>query len=518
MTEGTRTRDSLLDAVIVGGGHNGLVAAGLLAAAGQSVAVLERLPRLGGAAVSDAPFPGVDARLSRYAYLVSLLPPAVARALGLRIMLRSRSIASYTPHGDAGLLVEHDGRGTRDSMAKVTSDAGAFEAWERLHAMLRSVGERVFPTLIEPLRSREQMRRLVDDQDAWRALFEQPLSDLLERALSSDLLRGIVCTDAAIGTFASADDPLLRQNRCLLYHVIGGGTGRWDIPVGGMGTLSEELAAAARRAGAQIHTETEVVALETDGEEAEVTCADDQRLHARHVLANVSPTVLGGMLGDPPLADQPEGSQLKINMVLSRLPRLRDRDTAPEQAFAGTFHVNESYGQLQRAYEEAAQGRIPAAPPCELYCHSLTDPSILSPELRAAGAHTLTLFGLHMPARLFAGSPQERKRDAVAATIRSVDSVLAEPLEDCLLIDDEGRPCIEALVPPELERELGMPGGHIFHRDLAWPYAESQAEVGRWGVETRHRNVWLCGAGARRGGGVSGIPGYNAAQAVMAAK
>jgi phytoene dehydrogenase-like protein len=203
-------------------------------------------------------------------------------------------------------------------------------------------------------------------------------------------------------------------------------------------------------------------------------------------------------------------------MLLSRLPRLRDPRVTPEQAFTGTFHVNESYEQLQRAYEQAARGEIPAEPPCEMYCHSLTDPSILSAELQAAGAQTLTLFGLHMPARLFADAPAERKREAVAATLRSVDSVLAEPLEDCLWPDASGNPCLEALTPPELELQLGMPGGHIFHGDLAWPYAERPEEVGSWGVETDHPNIWLCGAGARRGGGVSGIPGHNAAQAVLA--
>ena len=124
--------------------------------------------------------------------------------------------------------------------------------------------------------------------------------------------------------------------------------------------------------------------------------------------------------------------------------------------------------------------------------------------------HTLTLFGLHMPARLFANS--DAKERAVAATLRSLNSALGEPIEDCLL-------GLEAVTPPELEAELGMPGGHIFHRDLAWPFAESEEDLDptrpRWGVETAHPNVWLCGAGARRGGGVSGIPGHNAARAVL---
>ncbi len=388
--------------------------------------------------------------------------------------------------------------------------------------MLGRVAQRVFPTMTEPLRSRAEFARVVGDEAAWDALFERPLAETLEREFDSDLLRGVVLTDATIGTFAPATDPQLRQNRCFLYHVIGNGTGRWDVPVGGMGALSAALERAARRAGAEVRTGAEVTAVATDGAAAELACADGTRVAARHVLANVAPSVLAGLLGaEQPAGETPEGSQLKLNMLLARLPRLRDPAVAPERAFAGTFHVNESYGQLDRAYEQAARGEIPSSPPCELYCHSLVDPSILSEDLRAAGAHTLTLFGLHMPARLFAARDRataaEAKAQAVSATLRSLNSVLAEPIEDCLYIAQDGTPCIEALTPIELEAELAMPGGHIFHRDLAWPFAESDEDVGRWGVETGIENVWLCGAGARRGGGVSGIAGHNAARAVLAA-
>jgi len=527
-----RGRDAY-DAVIVGGGHNGLVAAALLGRAGRSVLVLERLADVGGAAISGSPFDGVGVRLSRYAYLVSLFPRELLQTLGVQVELRRRGVSSYTPDGEGGLLIARD---------EVPS-----EQWQQFYRMVARVGERVFPTLTQPLRSREQLRSVVGDDPAWTALFEQPLSTVIERTFSSDLVRGIVLTDATIGTFAPAGDPLLRQNRCFLYHLIGNGTGSWDVPVGGMGAVSEALARSARAAGAEIRTGAEVVSIGTDGSDAEVECANGSRYGARHVLANVAPAVLGRLLGGGTLAapagapraapasapraaaggtpraaasgtpGAPEGAQLKINMVLSRLPRLRDRRVTPEQTFAGTFHVNERYEQLQRAYEEAAAGRIPSVPPCELYCHSLTDPSILSAELRATGAQTLTLFGLHMPARLFddPATLAEMKEAAVAATLGSLNSVLAEPVEECLFTSPEGTPCIEALTPPELEAELGMPGGHIFHRDLSWPFAESEHEIGSWGVETEHANVWLCGAGARRGGGVSGIPGHNAARAVL---
>ena len=130
---------------------------------------------------------------------------------------------------------------------------------------------------------------------------------------------------------------------------------------------------------------------------------------------------------------------------------------------------------------------------------------------------TLTLFGLHMPARLFRADPDGAKRAAVRATLASVNSVLAEPLEDCLLSGPDGEPCLEAVTPVELEAELAIPGGCIFHRDLTWPFADPDSEAGRWGTETARPNLWLCGSGARRGGAVSGIPGHNAARALLAA-
>ena len=504
------------DAIVVGAGHNGLVAATLLGRAGKSVLVLERAGHVGGAAVSASPFAGVDARLSRFSYLVSLFPAFLISSLGLRFRLQQRRVASYTPCGETGLLVADEER-TRQSISAICGEADAVEAWEAFHARLTRLAGRVFPTLTEPLRGREEFRRLVDDEEVWSGLFERPLRELVEARFASDLVRGVVLTDGLIGTFASAAEPDLRQNRCFLYHVIGNGTGRWDVPVGGMGTLSQALELAARRAGAVVVTGSEAVGIDRDDRGMLMECGDGRRYAASDVLVGAAPAVLARLLGEPPPSPAPEGSQLKLNMLLRRLPRLRDPGVSPEEAFAGTFHVNEGYEALERSFREAAAGRIPSRPPCELYCHSLSDPTILSPELQAAGAQTLTLFGLHMPARLFAADPAGAKRAAVAATLASVNSVLAEPLEGCLAVDADGGPCLEAHTPVDLEAELAMPGGHIFHRDLSWPFAECEEEVGRWGVETEHPNVWLCGAGARRGGAVSGIPGYNAAQAVLAA-
>src|ERR1035437_2040717 len=216
----------VLDAIVVGAGHNGLVAATMLARTGRSVMVLERTDRLGGAAVSAAPFAGVDARISRYSYLVSLFPRGLLSELGVDVELRRRPIASYTPSGDAGVLICDDRERTRASIARTVGQDGTVEALDRFGALTAGVAERLFVTLTEPLRSRAEIRALVADEVAWEALFEQPLSQVLQDTFASDLIRGIVATDALIGTFATTDDPRRSQNLVGLYHGIVNGTGR----------------------------------------------------------------------------------------------------------------------------------------------------------------------------------------------------------------------------------------------------------------------------------------------------
>ena len=507
------------DAVIVGGGHNGLTAAAYLGGAGRSVLLLERADHLGGATQSARAFPGVDANVSRYSYLVSLLPRLVRDELGLDLELRRRRVSSYTPTVDGGgLLVDSgDAAATADSFASVGA-SGDVGPWRDFSARTGALAARLFPTMTEPLMSTADARRLLGADD-WRDLVERPIGEVVDATFGSDLVRGIVLTDALIGTFAAVHEPDGRANRCFLYHVIGGGTGDWDVPVGGMGAVAGALERRARSVGAHLRTSAEVTAIDAGGTTgpAEAVWSDaegtEHRVGARHVLAACAPAVLDRLLGVAPGAS-PEGSQLKLNMLLTRLPRLRS-GVDPRTAFAGTLHVHESATELETAYRQAAAGAIPAVPPVETYCHSLTDDSILGPGLRASGHHTLTAFGLHMPARLFASDPEGAREAALAATLRSVDSVLAEPLADCLARDATGAPCLEVRSPVDLEADVGLPGGHIFHRDLAWPWAERDDEAGTWGVETAEPRVLLAGAGARRGGGVSGIPGRAAAMAVL---
>ena len=521
--------DSRYDDVVVGGGHNGLTAAAYLARAGRRVLVLEQADHVGGAAVSAPAFPGLDARLSRYSYLVSLLPRQVVTDLDLDVRLVRRRYSSYTPVPSdprRGLLVDTaDREATRASFAAVTGGDADFDAWEAFYGRTAELAARLWPTVLEPLRDLDGVRALVgdggrDDLVAWLdTLATRPLGAVLRETFADDLVRGVVATDGLIGTFADLDDPALAQNVCFLYHLVGGGTGDWDVPVGGMGAVTGALARAAADAGATLVTGARVTAVDPDGE---VTWQQDGRVRSARgrVLAGCAPAVLDRLLaatGSGPVSTgpAPEGAQLKVNLLLSRLPRLADPDLDPVAAFSGTFHVAETMTQLQRAYDDAAAGRVPAGP-CEIYCHTLSDRSILGAELAASDAQTITLFGLHLPARLFAADPVGRREEALRAVLAALDGVLGEPVEPLLLRDADGHPALEVRTPVDLETDLGLPGGNIFHGPLSWPWAERADEVGTWGVETPYERVVVAGAGARRGGGVSGIGGHNAAMAVLA--
>lgn len=501
------------DVVVVGGGHNGLTAAAYLASAGRSVVVLERADVLGGAAVSAAAFPGVDARLSRYSYLVSLLPSRIRDDLGLRLTLQRRRYASYTPMPgtDRGLLVDTGDRAaTRASFAAIgaAEDADAYDRWL---ADTAALAHAVWPTMLEPLPAERDVRNRLP-APVWDELVAAPIGAALRRRFASDLVRGMVATDGLIGTFASLDDASLVQNVCLLYHVVGGGTGDWDVPVGGMGAVTGALADAARAAGAALVTGADVTAIDPEGLVTARIGDEERRFAAGTVLVNAAPAVLERLLGRA--SEPPEGAQIKANLLLRRLPRLRDRRVPSEAAFAGTFHVHEAASELDGAHAAAAHGRVPDPLPLETYCHSLTDPSILGPGLRTAGVHTLTVFGLQAPHRL--GLDRATARAAVLA---SLDDVLDEPIEDLLLADGNGEPCIEVRTTGDLETSLGMPGGHIFHGPLANPWlveGERPATAAeRWGVATADPRILLCGSGSRRGGAVSGLGGYAAARAVL---
>lgn len=524
------------DVVILGAGHNGLVAASYLGRAGLSVLVLERNDYIGGATTSQKIFPDYDARLSRYSYLVSLFPEKIIRDLGLNLELRRRATASFTPYVQDG---RHDGlllsnvseELSRRSMFDLTGNDTEYEQMRKFYNLSRVFAERVWDTMLEPLLAKEEFRRRFDVDDvsreAWRSLAEEPLGRAIERYLQNDLVRGLVLTDGKIGVLTHPHDPSLVQNRCFLYHLIGNKTGEWKVPVGGMGAVAHELEQAACNAGAELLTSVDVRALDVKGEkktvefEMEATggrtfAPRSETVEARYLLVNFGRNVLAkfaGKLYQPEAED--EGSVFKINMLLRRLPKLKAARYAATEAFCGTFHCDEGYAQMNISYQETAEGRLPNKIPCELYCHTLTDDSILAPELREKGFHTMTLFGLDTPWGLFARDNRTMRELAEKKFIAGVNQWLEEPLEDCLAVARDGSLCIESKSPVDIEDALGMYHGNIFQDAPTFPFAETRKQAGAWGVETEYENVFLCGSSALRGGAVSGIPGHNAAMKIL---
>ncbi len=517
------------DVAVIGSGHNGLVAAAYLAKAGKSVVVLEKEAAFGGATTSHKVFPDYDAMLSRYSYLVALFPRRIIEELGLAFETRRRRIASFTPWTDSGgrqrglVLSNVDEARSRASMHEMTGSDAAWHRYQELLGLEHTITRIAWPSLLEPIQSRAAFQgslRTDEEKAAWRAFVERPLGEVLEAHADHDALLGLLLTDGKIGVFASAHDASLLQNRCFLYHVIGNETGEWRVPVGGMRSLTDALIRRCRSLGVTLAANAPAVRVETGPERHTVwfeSEGHERSVAATHVLVNAAPRTFARLLDEPwQPSPEDEGSAVKINMLLERLPRLKADGISPADAFAGSFHIDEGYAQMEASFQAARDGRLPDPAPGEIYCHTLTDDSILSPELRARGYHTLTLFGLDMPWRLFSEENNEARRDDVARLyLAGLDRLCAEPFEECLARDRDGRPCLEVKTPRDLEAEIGLDQGNIFHNALSWFFTDDDALVGTWGVETHHPRILRAGSSALRGGAVSGIPGRNAAMCVL---
>ena len=492
------------DVTIIGGGHNGLVAATYLAKAGKSVVILEANPEIGGATQSVKAFPDFDAHLSRYSYLISLLPDKIVADLGLSFTCVSREVSSYTPYGDKGLYVSRNwDEKTAASFNELDPTGQEGQAWQDFYAEVAEFAQRIAPTLLEPLKTRSELKNEINLPEIWEYLIEKPIGDEINKRFENDVVKGVVLTDALIGTFASAFD--IQANICFLYHLMGNGTGEWKVPVGGMGALVKELIRVATESGVEIKVNSKVNSVISNDLGVTVETVSGDKYASDYLLSNAAPQVLAKLRGKP----QPEsldGSQMKINILLKRLPKLKS-GIDPRLAFAGTFHANESFSQLEQTFKDAQAGLMPANMPIEMYCHTLSDPSILGKELQEAGYHTLTLFGLHTPASLFDADNDAAREMALASALSSVNDSLAEPIQDVIA-------AMEVKTPLDIEEAIALPRGNIFHKDLSMPFREDATEPS-WGVETDDPRIFICGAGAMRGGGVSGIPGHNAAMAVL---
>ena len=507
------------DAIIIGGGHNGLVSACYLAKAGKTALLLEAHDELGGATTSVKPFLEYDARLSRYSYLVSLLPDQIVSDLGINFKTLERSVASYTPYRrgdqDHGLLISNEwDETTANSFNRLTGSDQEGTAWREFYGEIAMLAKRFAPSMLQPLKSAAKLKSEIGLPEVWRNLMEIPIGEVIRNRFSNDLVQGMILTDALIGTFVSAND--MQANRCFLYHLIGNGTGQWRVPQGGMGALVNELCRIATLMGVTIKLQSKVSVLESSQAGVRVETESGECYTAKDLLFAAAPQHLDRLRGQT-VPKSLEGAQLKINMLVSRLPRLKS-GIDPKLAFAGTFHVNESYSQLEAAYQCASAGDMPLPLPLEMYCHTLTDPSILSKELSEKGFHTLTLFGLHTPAKLFDADPEHAKALAKENALASLNQYLLDPIETVLAPCHDGSLAIEVKSPLDLEKDIFLPRGNIFHRDLEFPFLNPDSEdSGKqlWGAETDDPHIYLAGAGARRGGGVSGIAGHNAAMALL---
>lgn len=493
------------DVVIIGGGHNGLVAATYLSRAGKSVRILEANPEIGGATQSVRSFPEYDANLSRYSYLVALLPDKIVDDLGLSFECISREVSSYTPYGqDKGLYVARvwDSK-TEDSFKELDPTGTEGRAWQTFYAEVAEFAEKIAPTMLEPLKTRSELKSQINLDAIWQYLIEEPIGKVITERFHNDVVRGVVLTDALIGTFASAFD--IQANICFLYHLIGNGTGEWKVPKGGMGALVKELVRVANESGVKISLNSTVTRVTSSEAGVTVQLESGETVTGEYLLSNAAPQVLAKLRGTT-APKSLDGSQMKINVLLKRLPKLKS-GIDPRLAFAGTFHANESFTQFESVFTEAQNGVMPQKMPIEMYCHTLTDPSILSQELQDAGYQTLTLFGLHTPASLFDGDHDAARAAALKSALDSLNDYLAEPIEDVIA-------AIEVKTPLDIEEAIALPRGNIFHTDLSMPFRED-GTTASWGVETDDPRIFICGAGAVRGGGVSGIPGHNAAMAIL---
>jgi phytoene dehydrogenase-like protein len=301
-------------------------------------------------------------------------------------------------------------------------------------------------------------------------------------------------------------------NKCFLYHLIGNGTGEWLVPKGGMGAVTLALRNKALQRGVDIKTGVEVTSVQSDGHVATITSSDGA-FDADWALLNYA-EVDDFLATSKP--SQP-GAQMKVNMVLTSLPRLKS-GIDPKVAFGGTFHMNESFDELASAYRAAESSLLPTPAPFETYCHTLADSSILGSRAKEQGLETLTLFGLHTPYELFETDPQAKNK-LLETYFDAFDSVCVGSFREHLALDVNGQVCVEVASPVDLEEDLRLPRGNIFQGDLSWPWAEPETpngyQVGQWGVETMRQNVLICGSRAQRGGAVSGVGGHNAAHALL---
>jgi phytoene dehydrogenase-like protein len=498
------------DAVIVGAGHNGLACAAYLARAGERVLVVESRSRVGGACTIEEPFPGV--RMSPCAYLAGLLHPLVLKELEL-----PRRGYTWTPAVNGLFVPFLDGSSIQlwDDDARCEAEVralapGDVEGWRAMGEVIRRLRDALRPEgagdvwIGEPPTREQLEERIGDDHEARGVLFDWSMAEFVERYLKDERLASAYLGQGVIGTNAS---PFDRGTASIRFHHssgrLGGMSGMWGYVRGGMGMVSFYFCDAAREAGATVVSGVPVARI-LAGEGIELE--GGERIHARTVISNADPRQTLRLLGDE--ADSGwraqvesvpiEGSTVKLNVHLSELPNFTARPGGNEPHHYGQINAPLTKQEWKAGFAAARRGELPEHLWCELYFQSAHDPSIVP-----AGQHTMSVFAQYVPYKLAQGNWDARRAEVRALVIKSLGRFCSNI--DSAVID------AQVLGPPDIEKKVGLTGGHIFQGECLPQYMWAN----RLSARTPMQGVYLCGAATYPGGSVIGINGRNAAMAVL---
>ena len=499
------------DAIIVGAGHNGLTCAAYLARAGRRVLVLESRERIGGACTMEEPWPGV--RVSPCAYLAGLLHPLVVEELGLPALG-----FSWTPAVNGLFLPFEDGSSVQlwEDDEQCEAEIARFSpkdvtGWRAMCDLISRTRDRLRPAnqsdiwLGEPPTPEQIEKRLGKDKEAYKLLFEWSMAEMVEHYLTDERLQAGYLGQGVIGTNASPFDAGTASIR--FHHSsgrLGGLAGMWGYVKGGMGMVSFYIADAAASAGATIASGVPVARIVP---EVGVQLESGETIHAPVVIANADPRTALRLLGehaDPAwrgkVAGVPmRGCTLKLNVWLKELPNFRARPGTLEAHHYGQINTPLSKQEWKDNYKAARAGKLPPRLWTELYFQSVHDASV-TPE----GTHTMSVFSQYVPYQFAQGDWNQHREAAKQLALSAIGrycSNMPEAVIDC-----------EALGPPDVEKRVGLTGGHIFQGECLPEYMWSN----RLSCRTPMRGFYLCGAATHPGGSVIAINGRNAAMAVMA--
>ena len=517
------------DAVVIGGGHNGLTAAAYLARAGRKVLVLERRHVLGGAAVTEEVFPGFH--FSVCSYVVSLLRPDIIRELdlprhGLEILPLDGTFTPM-PNGDYLWRVNDHGKTRREIARHSRLDAEAYDEYGKaMVEMARFVKPILEMTPPDPMaRDPRQWLKLAALVRRFTALAEgdrcnllqlmtMSAVDFLDQWFETDVLKATMSASGIIGTCLGVRSPGTAY--VLLHHYMGeidGAFRSWGFARGGTGAISNAIAAAAREAGAEIRTRASVAHIRTRNGVADgVVLENDDEIEARLVLSSVDPRLTFlRLLDEKELPDEfvdnvrrfkLRGSSGKVNLALDALPDFRALP-GPGRHLRGAISISPSVDYIERAFDQAKYGEFSRRPYIDMVIPTLTDPSVAPP-----GKHILSCFVQYAPYALASGTWDEH-RDAFGDAVIDTLAEHAPNIRDIILHR-------QVVTPLDLEREWGLGEGNIFQGELTLEQLFFLRPAPGWAQYTTPvRNLWMCGSAAHPGGGIMGAPGRNAARRIL---